>query len=427
MMTEIVKKNAALSSDFNVASNDLNKCFSKQLGNLSLKFFTSSFQVIICLLLTIAHLSSFVEPKLAQKMPTKTGTTALLQTSNVQQPTQVINKVPIAIDDDYQFIKNGLPFDYHQGSQGDGKGKVLAGSLLGTNKGSAGAKVIVKKGQANNQVGVDIIDKSYPSSAIKHGESEKYLDLLESKARDEMNALKRELSSDLFVDDDITKKRQELYKQTSLELLAGSQDIDAEMKHQQRKQKQQLVSSFGTDNNQLHTLNNRPNNVTQNSIFGSSNALTNVNTFDESAQASIETKLFDVPAKGSEVAKLTKLITTTNKTGKVPTLLSKQQKPTLTVNTNSSSKVLAKYRVLIPIYLPNFKRLKSNVGLQTTKRPPIKFVSETTIKYVEYEKLEPREETIIKTEPIRQVVTSEIIHGTPPPLSKAVTIKLTSR
>lgn len=102
-----------------------------------------------------------------------------------------------------------------------------------------------------------------------------------------------------------------------------------------------------------------------------------------------------------ESSKLTRLI---NK--HEPTFLSGRVVEPLKVypNGNGPDKVLASYKILVPIYVPAIKR-----KVQTTKQPPVKFVEEKVTEMVPVKSVVPVVKEVIKAEPVPQQVITNFV------------------
>ena len=118
--------------------------------------------------------------------------------------------------------------------------------------------------------------------------------------------------------------------------------------------------------------------------------------------------LFALPSSKKLPSKLTKLIV-----GKpTPTFMANDiVMPTneikMNVNQNSSSDVvIAKYKILIPIFLPALKASK-----RATKKPDVRFVKEEITELVPVRKIVPHKKELIKAEKVPQQLVTDYVQA----------------
>lgn len=110
----------------------------------------------------------------------------------------------------------------------------------------------------------------------------------------------------------------------------------------------------------------------------------------------ISSTLFKLPTQ--ETAALTRLITDVNQT---PTFFGKDlAKPVST----DGQEVLAKYKLMVPIFVPSIKQ-----KLQPSTRMPIKFVEETKTEMMPVTNVVPRVKEVLKAEEVPQDTVTELI------------------
>lgn len=123
-----------------------------------------------------------------------------------------------------------------------------------------------------------------------------------------------------------------------------------------------------------------------------------VNT--ETAKKNVSETLYALPKKGSVA--LTRLMTGKDQA----TFVTAAVKPTINNNNNKTSKVLASYRILVPIWIP---AIKPEAKVEEAPRPKVRMVKEQKTEWIPVQKNKSRVKTIIKAEPVPQQVITDYV------------------